>query len=79
MKDNLATLVTEHHRNIQQQMLRPFLPPPPPLRLSQQKPALELTPAYNNSLEQSYIAAKNAATMAKIQTNLNAHLPSVKV
>ena len=77
MKDNLTTLVTEH-RNVQQQMHIPFLPPPPPLRLSQQKPSLEPTPSYS-SLEQNYIAAKNAAAMMKLQATLNIPSSTAKV
>ena len=68
MKENVASLLTEHHRNIHQPSSIPFLPPPPPLRLPQQKAK---PPQNYNSLEQSLIAAKNAAAMMKIQATFN--------
>ena len=46
----------------------PFLPPPPPLRLPQQK---AIPPQNYNPLEQSLIAAKNAAAMMKLQATFN--------
>ena len=69
MKDNLTSFVTEH-RNLPQQMQIPFLPPPPPLRLSQQKPTMESPASKQNLLEDSYIAAKNAAAMMKLQASV---------
>ena len=67
-KDNVASLLTEHQRNIHQPLSIPFLPPPPPLRLPQQK---AIPPQNYNSLEQSLIAAKNAAAMMKLQATFN--------
>ena len=67
-KENVASLLTEHQRNIHQPMSIPFLPPPPPLRLPQQK---ALPPQNYNSLEQSLIAAKNAAAMMQLQAKIN--------
>ena len=67
-KENVASLLTEHQRNINQPLSIPFFPPPPPLRLPQQK---ALPPKNYNSLEQSLIAAKNAAAMIKLQATFN--------
>ena len=67
-KENVASLLTEHQRNIHQPLSIPFLPPPPPLRLPQQK---AIAPQNYNSLEQSLIAAKNAAAMMKLQATFN--------
>ena len=70
MKDNLSSFVTEN-RNIPQPIQIPFLPPPPPLRLSQQKPMMESPSPKQNLLEDSYLAAKNAAAMMKLQASLH--------
>ena len=70
VKDNLTSFVTEH-RNLPQPIQIPFLPPPPPLRLSQQKPTMESPAQKQNLLEDNYLAAKNAAAMMKLQASLH--------
>lgn len=52
-------------------MQLPFIPPPPPLRLSQPKPSITEFGTKSTSLEQNLLAAKNAAAMMKLQATLN--------
>ena len=49
----------------------PFIPPPPPLRLSQPKPLITEFGTKCASLEQNLLVAKNAAAMMKLQATLN--------
>ena len=68
-KENLVS----EQNNIRPSTSFPFLPPPPPLRLSQPKSSttdLNISPA---ALEQNIIAAKNAAAMMKLQATINAN------
>ena len=80
IKHNLTSLVSEQH-NIRPQVNAQFLPPPPPLRLSQQpRPSAEPSNAnIFNQLEQNDMLAKNAAAMMKLQATLNMSPQTVKV
>ena len=72
VKNNLTSLVSEQH-NTNPQVHTQFLPPPPPLRLSQQ-PKAASEPSRTSTfspLEQNDMLSKNAAAMMKLQATLN--------
>ena len=66
-KENLVS----EQNTIRPSISFPFLPPPPPLRLSQPKSStadVNISPA---ALEQNIIEAKNAAAMMKLQATFD--------